>query len=95
MIDHVNRVPADNRIVNLRIVTPSQNQQNRTIQSNSTSKMKGVTLHQCGKWVAQIWNEGKKENLGMFINKDDAYDAYVSAAKRLHQFNPVVTEATQ
>ncbi|EBY0956393.1 HNH endonuclease, partial [Salmonella enterica subsp. enterica serovar Kentucky] len=42
-IDHINRVRTDNRISNLRLVTHSENMQNRKIQKNNKSGYRGVS----------------------------------------------------
>jgi len=52
-IDHINGDPWDNRIENLRIATPSQNQANRKKGMGCTSEYKGVSYYR-GKWTAQI-----------------------------------------
>lgn len=51
-IDHINRVRTDNRISNLRLVTHSENMQNRKIQKNNKSGYRGVSWDaKYGKWV--------------------------------------------
>lgn len=42
IIDHVNRVPADNRKINLRICTPTKNSYNRSRIRGTSRKYKGV-----------------------------------------------------
>ncbi len=50
-IDHINRVRTDNRISNLRLVTHSENMQNRKIQKNNKSGYRGVSWDaKYGKW---------------------------------------------
>lgn len=43
-IDHKNRVPTDNRIENLRLLTPSNNSLNRKKRSDNTSGVKGIAI---------------------------------------------------
>jgi len=43
LIDHKNRIRDDNRIENLREITPRGNQQNKTIAKNNSSGFPGVT----------------------------------------------------
>lgn len=51
-VDHINGVRTDNRAINLREATISQNGMNKLMQSNNTSGFKGVTFHKrAGKWV--------------------------------------------
>jgi hypothetical protein len=43
------------------------------MRSDNTSGITGVTWHsQRGKWLAQIWVNGKKVHLGVFLSIDDA-----------------------
>ncbi len=79
-IDHKNHDGLDNRRVNLRFCTQSQNQQNRK-KITSSSKRKGVTFHrQSEKWQAQIGFERHNFYLGLFATKDEASIAYAAAA---------------
>lgn len=89
-VDHINGRRDDNRIANLRLVTVSQNAENKhSAQANSRSGVKGV--HWCerlGKWRAMIQTKGKLHALGCFLHLEDASEAYAAAAKRLHTHNP-------
>ena len=46
---------------------------------NATSKFRGVS-RQINRWIAQISIEGKKKNIGSFINEEDAARAYDATA---------------
>jgi len=75
-IDHINHVRDDNRIINLREVTHSENHKNRTKQSNNTSGVTGVHwLEEKERWQAYIKGDDKKIHLGTFKNKNDAISA--------------------
>lgn len=78
IIDHINKDTFDNRRVNLRFVTTSQNQNNRAARKNSTSIYKGVFLNKkTKKWVAQIKPKNKKIiHLGVFNTEIEAHRAY-------------------
>jgi len=66
-IDHINQDKLDNRRQNLRTATRSENQCNRTIQSNNTSGFKGVNWHKPRqKWMARIQIENKQIYLGCY-----------------------------
>lgn len=75
-IDHINNNKLDNRILNLRIVTRTQNNTNRCSSSNSSSKYIGVSydtkLH---KWKARITVNRNCMYLGSFDNEEDAAKA--------------------
>jgi HNH endonuclease/AP2 domain len=80
-IDHINGDPLDNRLVNLRPATQSQNCQNKRVSRRSKSGIKGV--HFCPerkKWCAFISIGGRQTNLGRFHTKEAAAEAYRRAA---------------
>lgn len=81
-IDHINGIRSDNRIINLREATLSQNAMNRIKAANNTSGYKGASFHkQSGKWQASIKINGKQKYLGLFLSPKQAHNAYVNAAK--------------
>lgn len=81
-IDHINRIRSDNRFINLRQATKSENAQNTKIPSNNTSGYKGVVWHKPNKnWVAQININKKHIHLGSFKNLQDAVNARIEAEK--------------
>jgi hypothetical protein len=82
-IDHINSVSDDNRIVNLRPATPSQNASNAT-KKVGKSGIRGVRITRSGKWYARISHNGKSHYLGIFASKDEARSAYAQAAKKYH-----------
>lgn len=84
-IDHINGVRYDNRIVNLRQATDSENMRNQGKHSDGTSGFKGVTLHKkSGKWQAACWASGKQRYLGLFATGELASSAYQKFAKENH-----------
>lgn len=88
-LDHINRNPRDNRIANLRGVTPSENRQNATAPANNASGYKGVTRTKNGRFTAQIGHKRKSIYLGTFTSAHEASQAYAEAAKHLHTCNPL------
>lgn len=85
LTDHISGDKLDNRRENLRIATPSQNQQNRGTQRNNTSGYKGVTWDRRErKWLARIEINGKRMYLGHFTTPEAAYQNYCAAADELH-----------
>lgn len=68
----------------LRLVTQKQNQENRAGQrSDNTSGYRGVRFHR-GKWVAEVWHNGKTVYLGRYWTKEAANA--VATAKRNELF---------
>ena len=62
-IDHINRIKTDDRIGNLRLVTPSENCKNKSCHSNTgfkfISKRKSLTCKQGFDYAFQINENGK------------------------------------
>lgn len=82
-IDHINRDATDDRIDNLRLATPSQNQANRKTPSNNTSGLKGVSFEkERNKWVASIGVNYKRIFLGRFDTSEEAHVCYMEAARK-------------
>jgi hypothetical protein len=72
-IDHINGIPLDNRIANLREATRLQNVSNQKIRVNNTTGIKGVSWSKKSKrWYAYISQERKMYALGLFDNLDEA-----------------------
>ena len=81
-IDHINAVRSDNRLGNLRAVTPQENQHNYR-------KAKGYSRHSCsGRWEAYIRVGGVRHHLGLFTTEAAARAAYLKAKARYHPSTP-------
>lgn len=84
-IDHINMVPDDNRISNLREATKSQNHYNRKVRADSRTGVKGVCLiPKTGRYEVRIRAEGKKIRIGNFKTLEEAQAAYAAASQRHH-----------
>ncbi len=79
--DHRNRNSLDNRRENLRIATHSENRRNAVARKGS-SKYKGVTATK-GKYLARIYGNGIRYNLGHFESEKTAALIYNMHAKAL------------
>jgi hypothetical protein len=77
--DHENRVRTDDRWINLRDATDSQNNANKLKASRNTSGVKGVGRSH-GKFRATIRVNGCFKHLGHFLDIDKASAAYSKAA---------------
>lgn len=89
-VDHINGNPLDNRRANLRAVTPSQNQQNRSRCSGSAlSGLRGVRPAKTpGKWVAEARLNGRQRYLGTFASVEAAADAVAAWRAEHMPFSP-------
>ena len=79
-IDHINGNTKDNRLENLRDVSPIENLRNQKIYKNNTSGTVGVCFNKRGQnYQASIKINGKHKHLGYFKNKEEAVVARVAA----------------
>ena len=92
VIDHVNGITTDNRLLNLRSVSQRQNAKNSKKRNNSTAVIVGVTWNkQRSKWLSQIkvvkpdGSCGTKY-LGEFKSVEDAIAAR-KAAEAAHGYH--------
>ena len=84
-VDHINTIPFDNRISNLREATTPQNQHNVKMSKANKSGVKGVCFDRSRKkWMAQLQVNTKKIRLGRFDNIDDAEKAVKEAREKYH-----------
>jgi hypothetical protein len=82
VIDHINRDRLDNRLSNLRVITSKENSYNRTKNSNSENKYKGVQKRG-DKFAAVICKDGIKKEIGGFLTEEDAARTYDMMAEEL------------
>ncbi|EDD9119389.1 HNH endonuclease [Salmonella enterica subsp. enterica serovar Infantis] len=86
-IDHINHIRTDNRIVNLRKASNTENSRNASIGVNNTSGALGVWFEKRRKaWVAEIKVDRKKIHIGRFEKFSDAVAAR-KAAEVKHGFH--------
>lgn len=75
--DHIDGNKLNNRKINLRICSTSQNMGNRGKQKNNTSGYKGVFWSEkAGRWRAQITYKKKAIHIGLFDKPIEAAKAY-------------------
>lgn len=82
-IDHINHNRADNRIENLRAVTPMDNSRNRSPSARSRRGALGVSRKKDGRWRATIGSGNQVEHLGIFGTEEEAVAARKAAEQRL------------
>lgn len=94
-VDHKNRIRSDNRWVNLRPATDSQNTINSETSTRNTSGIKGVCWNSnAGKWHVKITASGKTRHLGYYADLDKAIRVRRRAERATHgKFSPT-TAAT-
>ena len=86
-IDHINGIRSDNRILNLRDVSHSANQQNqrRPQSDNKTSSYLKVSRRtRSNRWRATITVNGKQKDIGLFDTEIEAHEAYKVQKRILH-----------
>lgn len=74
VIDHINQNGLDNRLSNLRLLTPRENSLNRS----DNTKYPGVFKEGKG-WIARIKNKGKYYRIGKYSDPREAYLNYLKA----------------
>lgn len=87
-IDHINGRRSDNRILNLRDVSASENGKNRRMSKNNTSGTQGVHWNKkrC-KWAVMIRDRGCLQHIGYFSDVSAAIQAR-KAAELERGFHP-------
>lgn len=82
-VDHKNGDGLDNRKINLRVATRTENARNSAKPKRFvTSKFKGVAKER-GRWRARIYDGKKRQHLGLFKIAKEAAVAYDAAARKL------------
>ena len=82
-IDHVNGNKTDNRIENLREVSHSQNEWNKSKTVRNTTGIKNITFEN-GKWRVRVGANNKTINVGIFDNLELAELVAQEARSKYH-----------
>lgn len=92
VLDHINGIPDDNRIENLREATHSQNNLNRRMHHRNKSGFKGVSwIAQRNLYRASVFINGVKHVFGHYKTAEEAYAVYCEEVKnRCGEFGRVL-----
>jgi len=84
VINHINFIKNDNRLINLEIVTARENSNRKHLKSSS--KYVGVRWRkERKKWISEIRIEGVKKHLGCFDCEYEAHLAYQNALSKINK----------
>ena len=87
-LDHINGIKYDNRWVNIRPATRSENGMNKVCRRDNMAGLKGVAKNGPG-WSARISRDKKRIYLGTYPTPEEASATYSAAARELHgEFAP-------
>lgn len=80
-VDHINHDKLDNRRDNLRVASITENARNKSVTTNSYTRLKGAHFDSYNQhWMARIRVDGRLVYLGVFETDVDAAAAYNKAA---------------
>ena len=84
-VDHISGDRLDNRRLNLRVASSSQNKMNRRKANGKSSKFIGVCWDKSREqWMARIKIDGKPTHIGRFDSELEAAERRDDAAVELH-----------
>lgn len=78
-VDHKDLVKSNNKWINLREASDTQNEANKPLRSDNTTGYKGV-YRSGNRFVAQIKVRGKQRTLGYYASPEAAHARYVDEA---------------
>lgn len=91
-IDHINRRKTDNRIINLREATASENAQNVTAHKDNAAGARGIYFDKSrNRWVAELCLNDKVVFKQRFKDKLAAINARAKAEEQFHPYRPCET----
>lgn len=82
-VDHINKCKRDNRICNLRVVSPQDSAKNMPLRANNTTGVAGVSLGRGGKgYRSYITVDKRRIELGTYKTLHEAAMARYAAEER-------------
>jgi hypothetical protein len=82
-VDHINGNSTDDRAVNLRHATPTQNAWNHRSRAKQSSLPMGVRRTRLGRFQARIGYKKRQISVGVFDTVAEAQSAYINKRKEL------------
>lgn len=92
-IDHIDHNKENDKLENLRDVTPLENSQNVSMHKTNKSGITGISHRLVngewnGKWRAIVWNNRKRKYLGDFTSKEEAIKARENFLSSVNTYHP-------
>ena len=84
VVDHINGDKIDNRISNLRCVTPQQNSWNSRAKNYAISERKGVHMTNSGSFEVRLRINGKPTYIGRYPTLEEAIEVRNAAYRKYH-----------
>lgn len=88
VVDHINSIRTDNRLLNLRIVSQRDNSRKRVSKKEPASNYIGVYKNTyTDKWRSRIYISGDRVSIGQYFTEHEANKVYNIALNNMHLYN--------
>jgi hypothetical protein len=90
IVDHINRNPLDNRVLNLRECSVLENTRNTSVSKNNKCGFLGISKTPANRYRARIMVNKKEINLGHYEKIEDAIKSRkIAEIKYFKEFAPI------